>query len=131
MSATGVKLRRVVLWMGAALLGASLLSAHVYKQNLYIRLSRESVKLDQVHRLKQNELAGLELDVKELMRRQRLEQLAIHRFGLVYTGAPEVVTRLEDVTEEGHVAMAMAATSENATTGHWVTGAMRWLTDGL
>lgn len=131
MSATGVKLRRVVLWMGAALLGASLLSAHVYKQNLYIRLSRESVKLDQVQRLRQNELAGLELDVKGLMRRQRLEQLAVTRFGLVYTGAPEVVARVDAAGEDDQGAVAMAVTSNHEATGQWVTGAMRWLTDGL
>lgn|GEM_PF-2490547 len=134
MSVVGVKLRRIVLWMGAALLAAGMLSAHVYKQNLYIRLSRDSVKLELERRKKQNELAALELEVKSLLRRQRLEQLAVTRFGLAYSGAPEPIYR-DEISGSGSDAtgsMALAAFDGDADTRkNWATGAVRWLTDGL
>lgn len=128
----GIKLRLVFLWMGAALLCASVFSAHVYKQNLYIRLSREAQQLDKEKRIRLNEVAALELDVKGLMRRQRLEQLALHQFGLVYCGNPEKVVRRNQVTEEKSNEVAMAAFQVGTkTAGRWVTGAVQWLTDGL
>jgi cell division protein FtsL len=129
---SGIRIRSVLLWMIAALLCASVLSAHVYKQNLYIRLSREAQQLEREKRLRLNEVASMELDVKSLMRRQRLEELAFHRFGLVYSGTPEKVVHRSETGDGAMQEVAMAAIQSSAEkTDHWVTGAVRWLTDGL
>lgn len=132
---SGVKLRRVVVWIGAALFGAAVLSAHVYKQNLYVRLSRDAQRLEQEMRKRQNELAALEIDVKGLMRRQRLEDLAVKHFGLAYAGAPERVVGGYDKTPHGLAqgeAMAMAsADGAHGNGGGWVRETVKWLTTGL
>jgi cell division protein FtsL len=132
MNSSGIKLRSIVMWMALALLGASLFSAHVYKQNLYVRLSRDAVKMEKEKRQQQNELASLELEVKSLMRRQRLENLAINRFGLVYAGAPEPIYRDDARMQEVEAKVAMASFQDDPKTKNgWVTGAVRWLTEGL
>lgn len=132
---SGVKLRRVVMWIGAALFGAAVLSAHVYKQNLYVRLSREAQKLEQEMRKRQNELAALEIDVKGLTRRQRLEELAVKHFGLAYAGAPEKVYGGEGQSPHGLAqgeVMAMASMDGAQTNGgSWVKETVKWLTTGL
>jgi cell division protein FtsL len=129
---SGIRIRLIVLWMGVALLCASVFSAHVYKQNLYIRLSREAQQLERDKRLRLNEVAALELDVKSLTRRQRLEELAIHQFGLVYTGVPEKVVHRMGGESRDNQEVAMASFRAHSTKAeHWVTGAVRWLTDGL
>jgi hypothetical protein len=134
-AAAGIKLRSVVLWIAAALFGAGVLSAHVYKQNLYVRLSREAQKLEQEKRTRQNDLASIELDVKGLMRRQRLEELAVKRFGLAYAGAPErVFNRGEGASPAKTLGDAVAMASlpaDSKQASNWVEGTVKWLTTGL
>lgn len=126
----GMRLRRVVLLMGLTLFGAFILSLQVWRQNQYVRLTREGLGLDREIRKSENAVAALEMDVKALMRRQRLEKLAVDRFGLAYAGAPEWVGEQERQTDPSKVAFADFG-DEKARPGQWIRGAVAWLTNGL
>lgn len=87
----GFRLRNIVALFLSVLLGASVLMAHVWKQNAYVRLSKESVRLDRERKALRDTLALLELEVGELRNPARLEALARGRFGLEYGIAPVLV----------------------------------------
>lgn len=87
----GFRLRNIVALFLSVLLGASVLMAHVWKQNAYVRLSKEAVELDRERKALRDTLALLELEAAELRSPARLEALARERFGLEYGIAPVLV----------------------------------------
>ena len=87
----GLKLRKIVGLFALVLIAAGVMVAHVWKQNAFIRISREAVKLGQSEAHLRNEIALLELEIGELRRFSRIEALAKGRFGLEYAKAPVLV----------------------------------------
>ncbi len=100
----GFRLRNIIALFLSVLLGASVLMAHVWKQNAYVRLSKESVKLVRERKALRDTLALLELEAGELRSPARLEALARGRFGLEYGSAPVLV--YPEAEEEGRAVMA-------------------------
>jgi hypothetical protein len=70
---------------------AGVLVAHVWKQNAYVRMSMDLVKLGKQQALLRNEIALLEVSVGGLKKIGRIESLAKGRFGLEYGKAPVLV----------------------------------------
>lgn len=84
----GFRLRNIVALFLFVLLGASVLVAHVWKQNAYVRLSKESARLAREHKALRDSIALLEMQAGELREPARLERLARARFGLEYGRHP-------------------------------------------
>jgi hypothetical protein len=84
----GFKLRKIVGLMLLALCAAGVLVAHVWKQNTYVRLSKEAVKLARQQGQLRNHIALLELGIADLRKFARLERLAKGSFGLEYGNMP-------------------------------------------
>lgn len=87
----GFKLRSIIALFLLVLMGASVLMAHVWKQNAYVRLSKEAVKLAREGKALRDTLALLELEAGELRNMARIEALARARFGLEYGAIPILV----------------------------------------
>jgi len=88
-----IRLRNIFGWMLLVLACAGIFTAQVWKQNQYVKLTRdyEAYKA-QLAKVK-SEVASIQLHNKKLKDYNRLEQLAQNRFGLVYTGIPEFIYR--------------------------------------
>ena len=84
----GFRLRNIVALFLFVLLGASVLVAHVWKQNAYVRLSKESARLAREHKALRDSIALLEMQAGELRKPARIEGLARARFGLEYGKHP-------------------------------------------
>lgn len=87
----GFRLRNIVALFVLVLMGASVLMAHVWKQNAYVRLSKESVKLGRECKALRDTLALLEVEAGDLRKLARIEGLARERFGLEYGNTPVLV----------------------------------------
>jgi cell division protein FtsL len=87
----GLKLRTVVGLFLLVLCGAGVLVAHVWKQNAYVRLSIDTVKIGKQRAQLRNDIALLEISVASLKKMSRLEGMAKSRFGLEYGKAPVLV----------------------------------------
>ena len=87
----GLKLRGIVGIFGLVLACAGVLVAHVYKQNTYVRLSMQSIRLGKEEARLRNEIAMLEVDVGGLKKLSRIEALARGRFGLEFAKTPVLV----------------------------------------
>jgi cell division protein FtsL len=87
----GLKLRTVIGLFFLVLCGAGVLVAHVWKQNAYVRLSIDTVKIGKQRTQLRNDIALLEISVASLKKLSRLEGMAKARFGLEYGKAPVLV----------------------------------------
>jgi cell division protein FtsL len=87
----GLKLRTVVGLFCLVLCAAAVLVAHVWKQNAYVRISMEAVKLAKLKTQLRNDIALLDVSVGGLKKISRIEALAKGRFGLEYGKAPVLV----------------------------------------
>lgn len=87
----GLKLRTIIGMFCLVLCAASVLVAHVWKQNSYVRLSMDTVKLGKARAQLRNDIALLEVSVGGLKKRSRIEGMAKGRFGLEYGNTPVLV----------------------------------------
>jgi|GEM_PF-6718180 len=78
--------------LGLTLTGimASILLAYVYKQNRYISLQKSYHALLAQKSKLQSEVAGVELEIRNLKETGRLEDWA-GKMGLAYRGVPELI----------------------------------------
>lgn len=87
----GLKLRSVIGLFCLVLTLAGVLVAHVWKQNAYVRMSMDMVKLGKQQFQLRNEIALLEVSVGGLKKIGRIESMAKGRFGLEYGKTPVLV----------------------------------------
>lgn len=80
----GFRLRNIIALFILVLMGASVLMAHVWKQNSYVRLSKEGIKLAREGKALRDTIALLEMQAGDLRKLARIEGLAKERFGLEY-----------------------------------------------
>jgi cell division protein FtsL len=91
MSGGSVKLRAVLLWMGLMLAVVSLPLAQVWKQQAFVRLSRELVQAGKDRDALATEVLVLETETRALRQLSRLETFARERLGLIDPGPPMVI----------------------------------------
>jgi cell division protein FtsL len=91
MSGGAVKLRAVFAWMALTLLVASLLLAQVWKQQAFVRLSRELIQAGRDRDALATEVLVLETETRALGQFSRLETVARERLGLINPGPPTVI----------------------------------------
>jgi cell division protein FtsL len=87
----GLKLRTIVGLFCLVLCAAGVLVAHVWKQNAYVRISMDAVKLAKQKARLRNDIALLEVSVGGLKKISRIESMAKSRFGLEYGKTPVLV----------------------------------------
>ena len=88
-----IRLRNIFGWMLLVLACAGIFTAQVWKQNQYVKLTRDyAASQAQLVKVK-SDVASIQLHNKKLKDYKRLEKLARTKFGLVYTGIPEFVYR--------------------------------------
>lgn len=91
MSAGDIKLRAVIVWMAVMLAAVSLPLAHVWKQQAYVRLSRELAQTVKDRDALANEVLRLETETRGLRQYSRIEAVARRRLGLIDPGPPMVI----------------------------------------
>ncbi|MBW8888997.1 MAG: hypothetical protein JF616_14685 [Fibrobacteres bacterium] len=134
----GLKLRSVIGLFCMVLILAGVLVAHVGKQNAYVRISMDVVKLEKQQAQLRNEIALIEVSVGGLKKISRIEGLAKTRFGLEYVKAPVLVyldrdeARASDAAREP-VGPQAAASSDKIMAGDkgLQSGKVAWRTNGL
>lgn len=138
----GLKLRSVIGLFCLVLILAGVLVAHVWKQNAYVRMSMDVVKLGKQQAQARNEIALLEVSVGGLKKISRIEALAKGRFGLEYGKAP-VLVYVEELQGSGREGRGSEATAAEAGRGTAVrqaaadedkglqSGKVAWRTSGL
>jgi cell division protein FtsL len=119
----GLNLRKIVGLFALVLSMASVLIAHVWKQNTYVRLSIEAARLGKENSKARNGIALLELETGELRKLSRIEALAKGRFGLELVKAPIPVYPEGGFEERGASVAAKGGKTES--------GKVAWLTRGL
>lgn len=87
----GFRLRNIVGLFLVVLMGASVLMAHVWKQNSFVRISKESMRLGRDYKALRDSIALLEMETGGLRNLGRIEALAKSRFGLEYGNTPVLV----------------------------------------
>jgi cell division protein FtsL len=87
----GVKLRRVLAWMGVMLCVALLALGHVRKQQVHASLSREVVKTSRERDALATEVLLMETETRGLRHYSRLESFARQRLGLLNPGPPVMI----------------------------------------
>jgi cell division protein FtsL len=129
----GLKLRSVIGLFCLVLILAGVLVAHVWKQNAYVRLSMDQVKLAKQQTQLRNEIALLEVSVGSLKKLSRIEGLAKNRFGLEYGKAPVLVYMDEDSRPASRAARETDAGRQAAAEGNreLQSGKVAWRTNGL
>jgi cell division protein FtsL len=131
----GLKLRSVIGLFCLVLILAGVLVAHVWKQNAYVRMSMDLVKLEKQQAQLRNEIALIEVSVGSLKKISRIESLAKNRFGLEYGKSPVLVYL--DADGEAVAAMrapaGQQATAQAAADGdkELQSGKVAWRTNGL
>ncbi len=113
----GMKLRSIIGLFCLVLTLAGVLVAHVWKQNAYVRMSMDLVKLGKQQALLRNEIALLEVSVGGLKKIGRIESLAKGRFGLEYGKAPVLVYLDRDAAGAGRSEAGGAARHARDTEG--------------
>jgi hypothetical protein len=98
---SGIKLRTVTAWMAVMLLGASMALAHVWKQQMHARLSREIVVMGRERDVLASEVLLLDTETRGLRQFSRLEAMARQRLGLVNPGPPIVIQPAGQVLVQG------------------------------
>jgi len=131
----GLKLRSVIGMFCLVLILAGVLVAHVWKQNAYVRMSMDLVKLGKQQAQLRNEIALIDVSVGSLKKISRIESLAKNRFGLEYGKSPVLVY----LDADGEAAAAMRAsagpqaTAQAAADGdkELQSGKVAWRTNGF
>ena len=128
----GLKLRSVIGLFCLVLILAGVLVAHVWKQNAYVRMSMDLVKLEKQQAQLRNEIALIEVSVGSLKKISRIETLAKNRFGLEYGKSP-VLVYLDSDPGEAAAAMRAPAGAQAAADGdkELQSGKVAWRTNGL
>lgn len=121
----GFRLRNIVALFLLVLMGASVLMAHVWKQNAYVRLSKESMRLARDGKVLRDGIALLEMEAGALKKLGRIEGLARDRFGLVYGNNPVLVYPDGEDGSEG----VLARKGDGAEAAE--TGKSAWPTSGF
>ena len=101
MSGGAVKLRAVFAWMALTLLVASLLLAQVWKQQAFVRLSRDLIQAGRDRDALATEVLVLETETRALGQLSRLETVARERLGLINPGPPTVIQPEGQVLAQG------------------------------
>ena len=128
----GLKLRSVVGLFGLVLILAGVLVAHVWKQNAYVRLSMDLVKLGKQRAQIRNEIALIEVSVGGLKKISRIEGLAKARFGLEYVKAPVLVYLDEEAGRAAEAGPGPAGRQATAAGEKGLqSGKVAWRTSGL
>ena len=132
---SGLKLRTVIGLFCLVLTLASVLVAHVWKQNAYVRMSMGQVRLAKQQAQLRNDIALLEVAVGGLKKLSRIEGLAKARFGLEY-GKNPVLVYLDDAPERSENpapvgAQAAAERAEGPEAKGLQAGKVEWRTSGL
>ncbi len=91
MSGGNVKLRAVFGWIALMLLIVSLPLAQVWKQQTFVRLSRELMQAGRDRDALGTEVLVLETETRALGQLSRLETVARERLGLINPGPPTVI----------------------------------------
>lgn len=95
---SGVKLRKVLGWMGVTFCVALAAVAHLSKQHLHSRLSREVLTASRARDALATEVLLLETETRGLRLYPRLEAVARERLGLVNpTETPIVIQPADQV----------------------------------
>jgi cell division protein FtsL len=122
-STGAVKLRSVFVWMGVMSVVALLAVAHLSKQHLHSRLSREVIAAARERDALSTEVLLLETETRGLHLYSRLETVARERLGLINPGTPVMIQPAGQV-------MASTAPEEKAGEKQGGTGtpirAARW-----
>ncbi|MBF0430371.1 MAG: hypothetical protein HQK83_03775 [Fibrobacteria bacterium] len=86
-----IKLRGILFFVLVIMALAGLFVVQVWKQNEYVRLTKQNralcVQLEKV----KSDIANIMIDTKWLKDYKRLEKLARDDYGLVYAGVPEFI----------------------------------------
>lgn len=137
----GLKLRSVIGLFCLVLTLAGVLVAHVWKQNAYVRMSMDLVKLGKQQAQLRNEIALLEVSVGGLKKIGRIESLAKGRFGLEYGKAPVLVYvdgeaergtgRVAGRAAEGSARGTEARQAASEGNGETQSGKVAWRTSGF
>lgn len=99
---SGVKLRKVFVWIGVMLAVALVAVAHLAKQHLHSRLAREVLSASRERDALATEVLLLETETRGLRLYPRLEAVARERLGLVNPeGTPVVIQPAGQVVAEG------------------------------
>jgi cell division protein FtsL len=125
----GLKLRKIVGLFALVLCLASVLVAHVWKQNTYVRLSIESARLGKECARLRNGIALLELEAGELRKLSRIEALARGRLGLELAKTPVPVYPEGGWPGEGKAEERSGQMARKG--GKIESGKLAWLTRGL
>jgi cell division protein FtsL len=91
MSGGAVKLRAVFGWIALMLLIVSLPLAQVWKQQTFVRLSRELIQSGRDRDALATDVLVLETETRALGQLSRLETVARDRLGLINPGPPTVI----------------------------------------
>ena len=91
MSGGSVKLRAVFAWIALMLLIVSFPLAQVWKQQTFVRLSRELIQAGRDRDALATEVLVLETETRALGQLSRLETVARERLGLINPGPPTVI----------------------------------------
>jgi hypothetical protein len=128
----GLKLRSVIGLFCLVLILAGVLVAHVWKQNAYVRISMDVVKLAKQQTQLRNEIALIEVSVGGLKKISRIEGLARARFGLEYVKAPVLVYLDRDEARASEAAREPAGPQAAAEGDKGLqSGKVAWRTNGL
>lgn len=127
----GFRLRNIVAIFLLVLMGASVLMAHVWKQNAYVRLSKEGLKLSRDQKSLRDSLALLEMEAGDLRKLARIESMARTRFGLEYgiTAVPVYPEGVEG--REGALARGDVTATKAREESDLEAGKAAWPTRGL
>ena len=91
MSGGSVKLRAVFAWIALMLLIVSFPLAQVWKQQTFVRLSRDLIQAGRDRDALATEVLVLETETRALGQLSRLETVARERLGLINPGPPTVI----------------------------------------
>ena len=130
----GLKLRNVIGLFCLVLILAGVLVAHVWKQNAFVRLSMDLVKLGKQQAQIRNEIALIEVSVGGLKKISRIEGLAKGRYGLEYVKAPVLVYldgEAAGAMEPGQGTAGRQAAGAAEKAGGLQSGKVAWRTEGL
>ena len=91
MSGGTVKLRAVFAWIALMLIIVAFPLAQVWKQQTFVRLSRELIQAGRDRDALATEVLVLETETRALGQLSRLETVARERLGLINPGPPTVI----------------------------------------
>ncbi len=86
-----ISIRNILFLMLFVMAAAGFFVVQVWKQNEYVRLTKQNrtvcIQLEKI----QGDIANIMIDNKRLKDYKRLEKLARNEYGLVFAGVPEFI----------------------------------------